>query len=360
MHHQTPPLLIHLHHQDLFIHHFLGLYDVARPIFVGGLPLLFTMYPPTTSESSAGDSSSESYVGPSRKRCRSPAATVTLSIHATRALVSSRADLLPTHKRADAIAIEVAVERDVEVGVDVGIGMEVDVRINVEEKVEYEVKSSDRGTIKVGVDVVTGIDIPDGMLIPDAVERLEQAEEELEVRSLIAGGDRASLLEQVSSLERSNARLRGTMMKDRARADRFQRHMSFIKSELRQIHRFRYYGRMRFRILETFSEVFGFSFMMLCVNFRLVVELVALATYEASRTANVLEAKSQSQNNSDDDNENGGNGNGRNGNGKNRNGGNGNPNENDRVLGLFLESVHTKTSENVNHATSREQKELSG
>nr|GFC87371.1 hypothetical protein [Tanacetum cinerariifolium] len=36
---------------------------------------LSNMYPPTTSESSAGDSSSESSAGPSRKRCRSLATT---------------------------------------------------------------------------------------------------------------------------------------------------------------------------------------------------------------------------------------------------------------------------------------------
>nr|GEZ17514.1 hypothetical protein [Tanacetum cinerariifolium] len=42
---------------------------------------LSTMYPPSITESSARDSSFESSVGPSRKRCRSPAATVTLSIH---------------------------------------------------------------------------------------------------------------------------------------------------------------------------------------------------------------------------------------------------------------------------------------
>ncbi|GJW54240.1 hypothetical protein Tco_0098325, partial [Tanacetum coccineum] len=158
---------------------------------------LSTMYPPTTSESSAGDSSSESSARPSRKRCRSPAATVTSSIHATRALVPSRADLLPPRKRfrdsisledsveedidtdvladieADATVDEVAVDRDVEVGVDAGIGMEVDVGIDVEDEVE----SSDRGTIEVGVDVVAGIDIPDGMLMPDVVKRLEQVEE---------------------------------------------------------------------------------------------------------------------------------------------------------------------------------------
>nr|GFD59185.1 hypothetical protein [Tanacetum cinerariifolium] len=60
---------------------------------------LSTMYPPTTSESSTEDSSSKSSAGPSRKRCKSPATTVTSSIHSTRALVPSRAYLLPPRKR---------------------------------------------------------------------------------------------------------------------------------------------------------------------------------------------------------------------------------------------------------------------
>ncbi|GKE55899.1 hypothetical protein Tco_1495084, partial [Tanacetum coccineum] len=184
-------------------------------------------------------SSSESSAGPSHKRCRSPAATVTSSIHTTRALVPSRADLLLPRKRfrdsispedsveedidtdvlkyieTDATAVEVAVDRDVVIRVDVGIDMEVDVGVDVEDEVEDEVESSDRGTMEVGVDVVVGIDISDGMLIPDVVERLEQVEEglqdiyehvmeiplqriediktgqrELEARSLIAGGER--------------------------------------------------------------------------------------------------------------------------------------------------------------------------
>nr|GEU67031.1 hypothetical protein [Tanacetum cinerariifolium] len=146
---------------------------------------LSTMYPPTISKSSAGDFFSESSAGPSCKRCRSPASTVTLSIHATRALVPSRADLLLPRKRlrdsispedsvkedidmdvlkdieADAMAIEVAVDRDGGAGIDAGIGMEVDVGIDIENEVEDEVESSDRGTIKVGLDVVARIDIFD-------------------------------------------------------------------------------------------------------------------------------------------------------------------------------------------------------
>ncbi|GKE65165.1 hypothetical protein Tco_1519326, partial [Tanacetum coccineum] len=71
--------------------------------------------------------------------------------------------------------------------------------------------------MEVGVDVAARIDIPDAMLIPNDVEHLER----LESRNLIAGGERerVGLLEEVASLERSNARLRGTMMMERARAD---------------------------------------------------------------------------------------------------------------------------------------------
>nr|GEX35686.1 reverse transcriptase domain-containing protein [Tanacetum cinerariifolium] len=161
------------------------------------------------------------------------------------------------------------------------IDMEVDVEVDVEDEVEDEVESSDTGTMEVGVDVVVEIDIPDGMLIPDVVECLEQAgQRELEARSLIAGKERASLLDQVTSLERSNVRLRGTMMMERARADRFRRCVSFIESELRTL---------------------------------LSLVLVTCA-------ANALEAENQSQNGSDGDNGNGGDG----------NGGNGNPNEDNR------------------------------
>nr|GEU45934.1 hypothetical protein [Tanacetum cinerariifolium] len=105
--------------------------------------------PLTTSESSARDSFFESSNRPSRKRCRSPAAIVTSSIHATRALVPSRTDLLLSCKRfrdfispkdskedidtdvledieANGKVVEVAVVRDVVAEVDACIDMEVD------------------------------------------------------------------------------------------------------------------------------------------------------------------------------------------------------------------------------------------
>ncbi|GKA78629.1 putative reverse transcriptase domain-containing protein [Tanacetum coccineum] len=181
------------------------------------------------------------------------------------------------------------------------------------------------------MDVAAGIDIPNSMLMLDAVECLEQVEEglqdiyehvikiplqwiensktgqrELEARSLIVGGERASLLEQVASLERSNARLRGTMMMERARAD------SGFGDTL---------------IVEPVNMTVTSSGMTLEAIEELVIWRVeeALTAYEVTRTANALEAESQSQNGNENDNRNGGDGNDGDG-----NGGNGNPNENNR------------------------------
>nr|GEW53539.1 hypothetical protein [Tanacetum cinerariifolium] len=160
---------------------------------------------------------------PSRKRCWSPAATVTSSIHATRALVPSCFDLLPPRKRfrdfispkdsveedvdvdelanieADATAVEAVVDRDVEAEVDVDIGMEVDVRIDVEYEVEDKAESSDRGTMEVGVDVVTEIDIFEEIPLQRILD-IKTRQRELEARSLIAGGERASLLDVASRI----------------------------------------------------------------------------------------------------------------------------------------------------------------
>nr|GEV40147.1 hypothetical protein [Tanacetum cinerariifolium] len=140
--------------------------------------LLSTIYPPTRSESSAGDSSSDSSAGLSRKRCRFPATTMTLSIHSMRALVPSCADLLPPRKRfRDSISPVDSVEEDIDTDVLEDIKADA---TTVKDEVKDEVESSDKCTIEVGVDMDAGIDIPDGMLMPDAVKRLEQVKEGLQ------------------------------------------------------------------------------------------------------------------------------------------------------------------------------------
>ncbi|GKF76183.1 hypothetical protein Tco_0225627, partial [Tanacetum coccineum] len=92
-----------------------------------------TLYPPTTSESSSGDSSerhmhlSSHSAGPSRKRCRSPVDSAPLSMLVTGSLAPTRADLSPRHKRfRDSYSSEASIEGDAEVGLTgTGIDMEL-------------------------------------------------------------------------------------------------------------------------------------------------------------------------------------------------------------------------------------------
>ncbi|GKC46522.1 hypothetical protein Tco_1064244, partial [Tanacetum coccineum] len=66
---------------------------------------LSTPYPPTTSESSLGSSFerlldlSSPFFGPSRRRCRSPTASVPSSTHVLRSIAPTPTDLLPPRKR---------------------------------------------------------------------------------------------------------------------------------------------------------------------------------------------------------------------------------------------------------------------
>ncbi|GJY63577.1 putative ribonuclease H-like domain-containing protein [Tanacetum coccineum] len=90
---------------------------------------LSTLYPPTTSGSSSGDSSerpmhlSSHSAGPSRKRCRSPVDSVPLSTPVTRSLAPTRADLLPPR---------------IGDGDDVGDHVEIDLRDVRDDTEEYE------------------------------------------------------------------------------------------------------------------------------------------------------------------------------------------------------------------------------
>nr|GFA67893.1 reverse transcriptase domain-containing protein [Tanacetum cinerariifolium] len=182
-------------------------------------------------------------------------------------------------------------------------------------------------TLGVRVDVVVEIDILDGMLMPDAIERLEQVKEVMQHVIEIP-------LQRVEDIKMGQRELEARSLLS-ARADRFRRRMSFIKSELRQIRRFCYYDRMRFRRLETF----------------VARRLEALAAYEANRVAE-LTVESQSQNGDDDNGNVRGNGNKNNGENGDRNGrgngnrneegnGNGNPNRNNRgVLPVARECTY--------------------
>ncbi|GKA38470.1 putative reverse transcriptase domain-containing protein [Tanacetum coccineum] len=126
---------------------------------------LFTMYPPTTSESSVGLFF--------QVICSTISQEMQDSVEE-----DIDTDVLEDIE-ADATAVEVAVDRDVEAGINAGIDMEVDVEVDIEDEVKDEVESSERGTM--GLEWIWfRDDILMLCFILDAVEHLEQVEEAIE------------------------------------------------------------------------------------------------------------------------------------------------------------------------------------
>ncbi|GJW47415.1 hypothetical protein Tco_0079061 [Tanacetum coccineum] len=181
-------------------------------------------------------------VGPSRKRCRSPAILVPLATPIPGALSLVRADLLPPCKRIrgsiSASDYDDSIEEsydaytkpdinlDVQAGIDVDTTaaeavatreahdrVEVGMEIDREDKAEEEAESDDKGTREIGVDRVSDI---------------ESAHGEHGRRMFVASEQSTVMLDNIGFLERDN-------------------------EELRQIHVSRYYDKADFRRLETFS-----------------------------------------------------------------------------------------------------------
>nr|GEV57518.1 putative reverse transcriptase domain-containing protein [Tanacetum cinerariifolium] len=130
---------------------------------------LSTLCPPTTLESSSGDSSKRSphspsrSAGPSRKRCRSPANYVPSSTPVTRSLAPTRVDLLPPRKRfRDSYSPETSTEEDTKIDTtEIGDGRELDIvdgddvrdHIEVDPKDDREeFRASARDTVVLGND----------------------------------------------------------------------------------------------------------------------------------------------------------------------------------------------------------------
>nr|GEU57416.1 putative reverse transcriptase domain-containing protein [Tanacetum cinerariifolium] len=249
---------------------------------------LFTLYPPTTSDSSPNlsserllDSSSPS-TGPSRKRCRSPTTLVPSSTLVTRSVAPANADLLPQ------IVAELGISKGVGAYTEDGIDLGVEVATSdiIEEEEDFKAEASNEGTMEIAID-------------PLATERV-------------------GLADRVTSLGRENLRVRALLCIERDRVNNIRRHKALSQDEFRQVRRDRdYTGRRLKRTMIITRSGMTLEAIKELVN-RRVEE--ALAAYEATRATNAVEAKSRSQNDSDDDN----------GNGRNGNGGNGNLNENDK------------------------------
>nr|GEY91907.1 ribonuclease H-like domain-containing protein [Tanacetum cinerariifolium] len=128
--------------------------------------LLSTFYPPTTSQSSLGDSlerplhSSLHYAGPSCKRCRSLTDSVPSSTPVIGSLALTRADLLPPPKRfRDSYSPETSMEEDTKInttetedGRELDIIDEDDVRYHIkvdprDDREEFEASAGDTGVL---------------------------------------------------------------------------------------------------------------------------------------------------------------------------------------------------------------------
>ncbi|GJT88601.1 hypothetical protein Tco_1070318 [Tanacetum coccineum] len=159
----------------------------VAPANVPGLATKDT--PVTTVDHSPTPSSS---VGPSRKRCRSPATSIPLAIPTPGVVSSARADLLPPLKRiggpSATLSSEDGSEGSMEVGskehIDSNVMADIEADIAAEatttdeiraktevgfegdDKAEDEAESSARGTIKIGVDIVSEPKIIADSLVP--------------------------------------------------------------------------------------------------------------------------------------------------------------------------------------------------
>ncbi|GKB95280.1 hypothetical protein Tco_0981417, partial [Tanacetum coccineum] len=140
-----------------------------------------------------------------------------------------------------------SIEEDIDVGVPVDVGSGTDIGVIIE---------TDEG---IGLDVAMQ-QLYDHMrdIHVDRIASIETGHRQLEADSVIASAERAGLSSRVAVLERSNTRLRETLRVESVRADRLQRHLSFVKDELRLIRRSRYYERMRLNLRHLLRDVWAF------------------------------------------------------------------------------------------------------
>ncbi|GKE39235.1 hypothetical protein Tco_1462640, partial [Tanacetum coccineum] len=337
---------------------------------------LSTPYPLTTSESSLGSSSERSLDSsspssrPSRKRCRSPTASVPSPTHVSRSIAPTLVDLLPPRRRfRDSYSSEDSGEEHIEVDIadaeavadvgisegvvahpkdGVGMGFEIAASDVREDDEEFEVEASAADTREIVVDPLVIGDssessrggIPDledtiydivhymSEVCTDRITEIETTQRELETSQMVASGERASLVERIGSLRLEYLKVRAMLSIERDRIDSICWHMALSQEEFRQVRRDRDDTRGRLKRTMTITRS--------GMTPKAIEEFVnrhveeALASHEATRAANALEADNQSQNDSDSSNGNGGNGDGENGNGGNGNGRNENLDENGR------------------------------
>ncbi|GJS60542.1 hypothetical protein Tco_0655326 [Tanacetum coccineum] len=261
---------------------------------------LSTLYPPTTSESSSGDSSerpmhlSSHSAGPSRKRCRSPVDSAPLSMPVTGSLALTRADLSPPCKGfRDSYSSEASIEEDAEVGltrtgVDMELGISdgdevgdhvgIDHRDAKDDTEEYEADASAGDMAEVGINPMTAPSVEEEIVEPagevspnssdtrdgivrtvedtpvdlsdvvrdfyhhmsevrvDRIVGIETAQRRLEADQLIASGDRARMAEMIYSLRLENLKVRAMLDIERDRVSSLRLHITMTNTRSGMTH----------------------------------------------------------------------------------------------------------------------------
>ncbi|GKA21448.1 hypothetical protein Tco_0701437 [Tanacetum coccineum] len=217
-----------------------------------------TPYPPTTSESSLGSSSERSLDSsslssrPSRKRCRSPTASVPSPTHDSRSIAPTPADLLPPRKGfRDLYSSEDSGEEHMEVDTaDADIAAS-DVR---EDDEEFEAEASAADTREIAVDPLAIGDSSESSRggIPDLEDTIYDIVHYMS--ELVASGERASLVKRIGSLRLECLKVQAMLSIERDRIDSLCWHMALSQEEFHQVRRDRDDTRRRLRRLESYVE----------------------------------------------------------------------------------------------------------
>ncbi|GJT76039.1 hypothetical protein Tco_1042764 [Tanacetum coccineum] len=231
-------------------------------------------------------SHSSSFASPSRKRSRSPTASISFSSPTLGALYYARANLLPSPKRiwspetatdlegCSEDSLEPYVPREARLGVDfkdesfessryreTNLEMDVDVvrsdEINFDPEIQAEIDECiayadalrDRGIdARVVVEATDREEIK--MDIRGTVEVIESVQRYQGHRIVITRQQSADMLERIRELKRDNKRLRDMMDVASQRVARSQRRELRVRREMRQVRHFKFYNRMRIARLE--------------------------------------------------------------------------------------------------------------
>ncbi|GKD65477.1 hypothetical protein Tco_1307585, partial [Tanacetum coccineum] len=277
----TPPMLIHLHHIDLFIDHLLGLHGVVRLLDVRA-PTPANLLPP-------------------RKRFRDS---------------YSPEDSRKEHMEVDTANAEAIVDVGISEGVAAYTEDSIDMRVEIaasdvwEDDEEFEAEASTTDTREIDVDPLTIGDssesfrggIPDledtiydivhymSEVRIDRITEIETTQRQLETSQLVASGERASLVERIGSLRLEYLKVRAMLSIERDRIGSIRWYIALLQEEFHQVRRDRDDTRRRLRRLESTMTITRSG-----MTPEVIEELVnrrveeALADHEATRAANALE-----------------------------------------------------------------------